>query len=854
MLVKMTTERHSQIAGILAGAIKQPESERASYLRANCGDDTDMRAELEALLKALQTENDDEQLTGPVPEFLTPPSDGEETTRLVQARGKVENRALDFSPLEPGTRIGPFQIEFRIGAGGMGVVYRAHDTRLGRNVAIKVIRARSSNPLLEPAFMREAQLTSLLNHPGIVTIHDILFEREMTCIVMELIDGSPLQGLIPEDGFALDRALSLASAIGDAIAVAHSAGVIHRDLKPTNILIKTDGQIKVLDFGLATLSSLATPNAETQAESIFGGRAVGTIGYMAPEQARGEAADQRADIFSFGVILYQMVTGRLPFKGVNDLALLHAVQTVDPDLLREIKPAAAALDQVLRRALAKHPKDRYQTIREMLADLHSAAAKLASPAISIEQPATPAIAVLPLINISPDPENDYICDGLAEELINGLTQIDGLRVVSRSSSFQCKGTTPDVRESGRRLGADLLVHGSLRRSGDRLRLTIQLSQTEDGFQLWSQRFDAEVRDLFALQDELTAAVLEKLRQQLGARFPGVGSAQKTPASEAYDLYLQGRFAFNRETPKDFHQSLDLFRRSAVADPTFAPALIGIAESNMRLDWYGLVPAAQSLPAVKSTLAAALKLQPDSVAALCNLAIVHAGWDWNWSAAGDTFARALASGEGLASVHFHYGLDYLTPLGRLEEALSHLQQARTLDPLSPIVSTAIGGCFYRMRRFGEAAETLRATLDSCAAFGHAHWSLGRVLLELGEADEALRNFQSAAAIMGNIPASHAELGYCHARMGQRDLAHLILQELQRRAQSEWVSPLHSALIYAGLGEQDAAIRHLEEAFEKRNRQLVWVNIDPRYDSLRENPHFNKLITRLGLSPLHLDPPN
>ncbi|HEX8812069.1 MAG TPA: tetratricopeptide repeat protein, partial [Terracidiphilus sp.] len=237
--------------------------------------------------------------------------------------------------------------------------------------------------------------------------------------------------------------------------------------------------------------------------------------------------------------------------------------------------------------------------------------------------------------------------------------------------------------------------------------------------------------------------------------------------------------------------------------------------------------------------------------LCNLAIVQAGWDWNWNAAGDTFARALTSADGLASVHFHYGLDYLTPLGRLDEALSHLHQALNLDPLSPIVRTAIGGCFYRMRRFGEAAETLRATLDSCTNFGHAYWSLGRVLLEIGEAEEALRHFQNAAAIMGNIPASQAELAYCYARMGQRDRTHLALQELQRRAQHEWVSPLHSALIYAGLGEQDAAIRRLEEAIDKRNRQVVWVNVDPRYDSLRNHPHFDRLIARLGLSPLHLD---
>ena len=850
MLVGMIPERRSRIAEILSAARSQPESARASYLLALCGDDKALRAEVEAGL----AEDEEEQLTGPVPEGFLAVSDAATSSSRNQGQnsdqGGSDTDPLDLSPLAAGTRLGPFQIESRIGAGGMGVVYRAHDTRLGRNVAIKVIRARSSNPLLEPAFLREAQLTSLLNHPGIVTIHDILFEPGMTCIVMELIEGTPLHRLIPEGGLALDRALSLAAAIGDAIAVAHSAGVTHRDLKPANILAKADGQIKVLDFGLATFSSLA-PDANTQAQSIFGGSAVGTIGYMAPEQARGETVDQRADIFSFGVILYQMLTGRLPFKGVSAVALLNAVQSHDPEPLSEVRPGAAMLEPVLRRALEKNPRDRYQAIREMLADLNSAAAGQLPSAVASQPSSMPAIAVLPLINISPDPENEYICDGLAEELIDGLTQMDGLRVVSRNSSFQCKGTAGDVRETGRRLGADLLVHGSLRRAGDRLRLTVQLSQTKDGFQVWSQRFDAEVRDLFTLQDELTAAVLEKLRQQLGARFRDVVPAQKAPTSEAYDLYLQGLFAFNRETPEDFRQALELFRRSAAADSSFVPALLGIAEAQMRLDWYGLVPSAQAMPAVKSALDAALRQQPDSGAALCNLAIVQAGWDWDWSAAGETFSRALSAGEGLASIHFHYGLDFLTPLGRLDEALSHLQQALNLDPLSSIVSTAIGGCYYRMRRYGEAAETLRGTLQAHPNFGHAHWSLGRVLLELDQPEEALQHFQSAAGIMAGIPAAQAELGYCHARMGRRDLAHLIVQELQRRAQHEWVSPLSAALVYTGLGERDAAMRRLEEAFAKRNRQLVWVNVDPRYDALRRNPEFEQLIRRLGLSPQQLD---
>ena len=689
-----------------------------------------------------------------------------------------------------GELLGPYRIDEHIGSGGMGTVYRARDTRLERNVAIKVIPARNSSPVLEAALLREAQLTSSLSHPGIVTIYDILFHEGTTCIVMEFVQGRPLQQLIPEGGLAIDRALSMATLIGNAITAAHAAGVVHRDLKPANILVREDGQIRILDFGLAKVSRPFSPEAETQAMSLFGGLTVGTLGYMAPEQARGEGVDERADIFSFGVILYQLLTGRLPFRGTNAVAILHAMQMVDPDPMREARPEIpAALELVARRALAKKAADRYPTIRAMLEDLNAASGKSLTALAPTESAEAHSIAVLPLINISPDPENEYICDGLAEELTNGFTQIAGLRVVSRSSAFQCKGTTPDVREVGRRLGASLLVHGSLRRSGSRIRLTMQLSQTSEGYQIWSQRFDSEVTDLFALQDELTAAVLEEMRAQLGARFPELEAARKIPSSEAYDLYLQGRFAFNQETPEEFKRALNLFLRATAADPAFAPAFIGIAETHMRLDWYGLEPASEAVPAVRSALTAALRLQPDSVAGLCALAITQAGWDWDWAAAGNTFNRAIAAGAGVASVHFHYGLDFLTPRGRLEEALRELRQALRLDPLSPIVHTAVGGCLYRMRRWDEAAETLRTTLHENAEFGHAHWSLGRVLLEQGRSEEALICFQHALQVMGQIPAGLAEIGYCHARMGRRDLALATLHQLQQLGKAEWVSPLN-----------------------------------------------------------------
>ena len=455
------------------------------------------------------------------------------------------------------------------------------------------------------------------------------------------------------------------------------------------------------------------------------------------------------------------------------------------------------------------------------------------------------IAVLPLVNISPDPDNEYICDGLAEELINGLTQIPDLRVVSRSSSFRCKGKTAAVGEIGRLLRARLLVHGSVRRVGDTFRLVAQLSDAQEGYQIWSQSFQAEVRDLFALQDELTSAVLEKLREQLGARFSGI-AVKRQADPEAYSLYLQARFAFNQETEDSLRQALTLFLRSRHADPCFAPALIGIAETYLRLEWYGLEPAAEAIAKARSALEEALQLEPGSVSGLYLLAAIQCAYDWDWIAAGDTFKRALSAGGGPVAVHFHYALDYLTPLGRLEEALVEVQQALVLDPLSPITHTAVGGCYYRMRRWNDAARSLRDTLKAFPGFGHAHWSLGRVLLEQRENGEALHHFEEAAKIMGQTPGALAELGYCYARLGRHEDALGILRQMEGPPLEKWVSHLNPALVYAGLQDVHQAMAHLEEAFRTRCRQLAWVNIDPRFDSLRGQPAFEQLISRLNLS--------
>ncbi len=575
-------------------------------------------------------------------------------------------------PLTSGTRLGPYEIISSIGVGGMGEVYKAWDPRLDRAVAIKILVLRLANqPAIRARFEREARALASLKHPHICALYDIGHDQDIDYFVMEFVEGETLAQRLAKGPLSLDLILKYATQISDALDRAHGKELIHRDIKPNNIMITPEDGIKLLDFGLAKLLSGEPPMEDVEVQPSEAptamddevhtqlGAIIGTVDYMSPEQARSEKVDARSDIFSFGVVLYQMITGRHPFHKAAPAATLGAILYEAFQPLREIAAGAPPeLEKIVARCLQKETANRFQR----MTDVKLAIEEIQSPKKTVAAEVAPSIAVLPFSDMSAGAENDYFSDGLTEELINALAQLKGLRIVSRSSTFQFKGKSQDSREVGEKLGVMTIVDGSVRRAGNRCRITAELVSVSDGYQLWSERFDREVKDIFEVQEEVARAIVAKLIPKL-AISPEPLVKIYTQNLEAHELYLKGRYLFNQQTTGSLWNALADFERALQIAPNYALARIGVADCYLLLDWYGAAPPSEVMP--KAKLAALHALETDDTLALahCALALVYAGYEWNWPEAGREFQRALELGPGFAAPHFHYALDYLTPIGK-----------------------------------------------------------------------------------------------------------------------------------------------------------------------------------------------
>jgi len=695
----------------------------------------------------------------------------------------------------------------------MGEVYKATDTRLGRTVAIKLLRSAHTD-----RFEREARAIAALNHPHICTLHDI----GPNYLVMEYVEGCTLRGPLPPD-----EAMRLALQIAGALEAAHAKGIIHRDLKPDNIIVTQMG-VKLLDFGLAKLER-AAETGETTVSETQAGTILGTIAYMSPEQVEGKPADGRSDIFAFGLVLYEMLSGRRAFAGETSVSKMAAILHKEPERL-EAPPEVA---RIVTRCLLKSPAQRFQTMTEVKAALQGIK-------LTLHKESDASIAVLPFANLSGDMDNEYFSDGLAEEILNALTKLHGLKVAARTSAFAFKGRNEDIRLIGETLRVNHVLEGSVRKAGSRLRITAQLISIADGCHVWSERYDREMTDVFAIQDEISQAIVTVLKLKLAR--PGSPAARRPLEPEAYESYLKGRFFWNKRTEADLNRSIDCFLRAIELDPAYALAYAGLSDAYVLLGIFGVRPPNDVYP--KARAAAEKALEIDGTLAEPHAALGHVltAYDWDFQGAEEEYRKALDLNSSYPTAHQWYG-HLLAVTGRYAEGIAEVTRARDLDPLSVPINAFVGLIYMKARQTREAVEAARRGVDLDPNNPFAHWILARALDARNELPESVAESEKAARLSGGSQASTAQLGCAYARIGETAKAHKIIDQLMELSRKKYVSPYDIAIIYTGLGEKDLALEWLEKAYEERAVRLLEL-LDPAFDGLRFDPRFEDLVQRIG----------
>ncbi|HTG29393.1 MAG TPA: protein kinase [Methylomirabilota bacterium] len=792
--------------------------------------------------------------------------------------------------------ISHFRIIEKLGAGGMGVVYKAVDTRLNRAVALKFL----PDNMLQDAqalerFHREARAASALNHPGICTIYDIGEQHGRGFIAMEFIDGETLRSHIHGTALPLEETLKLGIQIADALDAAHAQGIIHRDIKPANIFVTKRGQAKVLDFGLAKLvpKGVARTGADFGGElpgsSSIAGIISGTPSYMSPEQVRGDNLDQRTDIFSLGLLLYEMATGRQAFSGGTGGRIIEAVLTRSPVPPRSINPdISPRLEQIINKALHKDRDQRYQHAADIRADLQRlerdndtvgiSANKFAPPILRSttshlhstgkltarnSTPQTGAVrservskiidslAVLPFENASRDPQNEYLSDGIAGSLINILATVPKLRVIAQSTVFRYKGRPIDPQAVGRELNVRAVLTGRIMQSGGSLRIGTELVDVATGSQLWGAQYDRKPGDIFAIQDEISNEISGKLRLKLTRAEKKRLTKHQTDDAGAYRLYLKGRHHWNRWTEDGFYKAIEYFQQAVEKDPGYALAYTGLADSYVLLGWNSYLPPKEAFPKGKMAAMRALRLDPNLGEAHTPLAALLWLHDWQWQEAQREFERSLALNPAHPTAS-HWYAEYLMTMGRHVEAIGRIKNSQELDPLSLIISVAIGRDFYMARRYDDALEQLRRTVELDPNYPVTYWVLGLLLMKMGRYELAIDEGEKGVKLSGGSPLMNAALAQTFATAGKREKAIQILDDLTNLTKQKYVAPYFFAGIHIGLGEDDRAIEYLEKSYEEHSHWLIYLHLDPSMDSLRSNPRFQDLSRRVGLPLQHAIP--
>jgi serine/threonine-protein kinase len=817
-----------------------------------------------------------------------------------------------------GTSVNQYRITAALGAGGMGEVFRARDTRLNRDVAIKMLpKEFVSDADRLRRFEQEAKTLAALNHPNVLTIHDAGVHEGAPYLVSELLEGRTLREEMKAGALAVRKATEFALQIAHGLAAAHSKGVIHRDLKPENIFVTKDGRAKILDFGLAKLKdpsprpsplggervpegrvrggvadAAASTVVQPAAESTEPGKVMGTPSYMSPEQVRGEPADHRADIFAFGCVLYEMLSGTRAFRRDTPIASMNAVLSEEPPGLNTSDSSILpALERVVRRCLEKHPDNRFQSAKDLAfaleesssaqnapqraratsrpADWRMLAAGVAVLAVVLgawwvfrpapqsqpsssgpPSPSTPAdrldksVAVLPFANLSPDKADEYLSDGITEELLQALAKVKGLRVPGRSSSFAFKGRSEENlhRKVGEQLKVGAVLEGSVRKAGERLRVTAQLTSVAEGFSLWSETYERDMTNIFAIQSEIASRVAQALRVEL----LGETAPLKAPTEnlEAYKLYLQGRQLWNRRTGPAISEAITHFTQAIALAPAFALAHAALADAYVILGDYAGLPDAETQPKARTAAQRALELDPTLAEPRAALAQIRAYYEWDWVAGEAEFRRAIEMNPNYATSHHWLG-NLLMTQGRKVEALVQWQRGLEIDPLSLILQSNVARGLFETGREEAGVAMLQELAALHPDFPPGQYNLGELWLRHGRYSEAVEALEAAHRLSPDNKLAEGFLGLAYVRAGRIREAQQALDRLLDRERSGRDFNVSIALVYHALGNDTEALKWLEQAAEQRSGWLEELYTSPHWDALRSHPRAQAILRKMNL---------
>jgi eukaryotic-like serine/threonine-protein kinase len=845
-------------------------------------------------------------------------------------------RESEIMTLDAGTKLGRYEIRSKLGGGGMGEVYLAEDTKLDRKVALKVLPTEvAANSDRMERFVREAKAAAALNHPNIATVYEIGESDGVNFIAMEFIDGVTLREKIHQERTELGKLLRYLQHSAEGLAKAHASGIVHRDLKPDNIMITRDGHAKILDFGLAKLiepQQLSDSGSSEVATAILpqhsqSGMVMGTVGYMSPEQAQGKTKqiDHRSDIFSFGCVLFEAVTGRKAFAGTDAIDSLNRIIREPAPSISELNPAAPSdLQRIVRRCLAKDPDERYQTIKDVAIELkevrselqssgtdatvpppervgvpasggsassgqavapggetpsthvssaqyivrgikqHKAAVIIAAVILVVAVPALivgiaalnsylqarrtdvaiDSIAVLPFVNQNNDQNVEWISEGLTESIINSLTQLPNLKVIARSSVFRYKGTQTDPIQAGKELGVRAILTGRLQQRGDDVIVSAELVDLRDNKQLWGEQYQRKMADLLTVQRDIAREITSNLRPKLSGEEQTRAAKNYTENSEAYQLYLKGRFYWNKRTPPDFHKAITFFEQAIAKDPNYALAYSGLADSYALLPNYGNVPPKEWMPKAKVAAQKALALDDNLAEAHASLGQIIGGYDYDFSGAEREFQRAILLNPNYASAH-QWRAENLSTLERFDEALAEARRALELDPLSLIINRIYADILMDARRYDEALEQYRKTLDLDPNFVTTNFFLGRAYEAKGQHDQAVAQYNRALEAGNETPENLQILKDAYAKSGWKGYWQAALNRVLERSKKGYQAPFLIALFHARLGNKDEAFAYLEKTYQERDFRVTLIRVSFEFDSLRSDPRFADLTRRIGL---------